>query len=523
MRVTAFHYPAEFPCDEQTSPLATRRPSHSARTVHATVDEELRVSTHKSIIKTLGRQYTDAAQFFVELVVNSWMWGEATKVEIRIPENGSLVDYEEWGNGMDMNGLREFLTKGKTTDEGFSSRYKRPLRESYGMGSLAWLTLGCELELQVHKGRFDRTIILTESLIDRHWDATDQSTWKPLRLVQAPLDHDGLRIRIRSLTKNPNPIDVRRALLARANVLALRGYGPFEVYVNSEIVKPEELRGSSLLPVSIATEYGKITGEILILPISKARVGVTDAGVSVQQKHITCLQHQFFGLDQYRTHGLSRIQGWVNADFLRRLPGGNDFEHDSAQWRVFEKAMRGFVKNKVYKFLKQTASRRELRSIQYLNREIAERLRRSLRRNVQILSKAIVNPRVIPKINMVPGKTRKEIVLGVRKHRKGKKHSREATRSVIHLKDQILAFDVAHGGDRGQAYVETDKNGVRTVYVNMDHPMWYVEAGMNPTKLRYCIRQILERSIAEEILPVSPSTPEETFSTLDALYNDALA
>src|SRR5439155_22777387 len=72
--------------------LATRRRAHPARTVHSMVDDELRVSTQKSIIKTLGRQYTDAAQFFVELVVNSWMWGEATKVEIRIPESGSTIE-----------------------------------------------------------------------------------------------------------------------------------------------------------------------------------------------------------------------------------------------------------------------------------------------------------------------------------------------------------------------------------------------------------------------------------------------
>src|SRR6266702_2268371 len=77
--------------------LATRRRAHPARTVHSMVDDELRVSTHKSIIKTLGRQYTDATQFFVELVVNSWMWGEASKVEIRIPESGSTIEYEEWG------------------------------------------------------------------------------------------------------------------------------------------------------------------------------------------------------------------------------------------------------------------------------------------------------------------------------------------------------------------------------------------------------------------------------------------
>src|SRR5207237_7097681 len=274
----------------------------------------------------------------------------------------------------------------------------------------------------------------------RHWAPTDQSTWKPLRVVHAPLGHDGLRIKIRSLTKKTDPGEVRRALLARANVLALRGYGPFEVFVNGEAVKPEELRGATLLPVNIATEYGKITGEIMIMPISKVRAGISEAGISVQQKHITCLQHQLLSLDQYRTHGLSRIQGWVNADFLRRLPGGNDFEHDSAQWRIFDRAMRGFVKNKVYKFLKQTASRRELRSIQYLNREIAERIRRRLRRNVQILSKTMLNPRVAPKINMVPGKTRKEIVLGESKHKRGKRRSREATRSIIHLKDQLLAF-----------------------------------------------------------------------------------
>jgi hypothetical protein len=487
------------------------------------MDTELRVSTHKSLIKTLGRQYTDAAQFFVELLVNSWMWGEATRVEIRIPEHGSGIEYEEWGNGMDLADLRAFLTKGKLTDEGFSPKYKRPIRESYGMGSLAWLTVGRELELQVHKGRFDRTITLTESLIDKQWDATDQSTWRPLRIIQAPLDHDGLKIRIRSLTKKPDPADVRRALLARANVLTLRGYGPFEVTVNGEQVKPEELRGSTLLPVNIATEYGRISGEIMITPISRVRAGISEAGISVQQKHITCLQHQFFGLDQYRTQGLSRIQGWVNADFLRRLPSGNDFERDSSPWRVFEKAMRGFVRNKVYKTLRQSASRREIRSIQYLNHEIAERLRRSLRKNIQVLSREMAKARPIPKITSIPGKTRREIVLGERKHRRTKKHNREATRSVVRLKDQILAFDVAHGGDRGQAYVDADKNGVRTVYVNMDHPMWDVEANLTPTKLRYCIRQILERSIAEEILPVSPSTPEETFSTLDSLYNDALA
>jgi len=487
------------------------------------VDADLRVSTHKSLIKTLGRQYTDAAQFFVELLVNSWMWGEDTKVEIRIPENGSTIEYEEWGNGMDLSDLREFLTKGKLTEDGFSPKYKRPIRESYGMGSLAWLTVGRELELQVHKGRFDRTITLTENLIDRQWDATDQSTWRPLRLIQDPLDHDGLRIRIRSLTKKPDPSDVRRALLARANVLALRGYGPFEVTVNGEPVKPEELRGSMLMPVSIATEYGKITGEIMITPISRVRAGISEAGISVQQKHITCLQHQFFGLDQYRTQGLSRIQGWVNADFLRRLPGGNDFEHDTAQWRVFEKSMRGFVRNKVLKTLRWSASKREIRSIQFLNHEIAERLRRSLRKNIQVLAREISKARATVKVNSVPGKTRREVVVGERKRRNGKKNGREATRSIVRLKDQVLAFDVAHGGDRGQSYVEADKNGVRTVYVNMDHPMWEVEANLTPTKLRYCIRQILERSIAEEILPVNPSTPEETFSTLDSLYNDALA
>ena len=490
--------------------------------MHSIVDEDLRVSTHKSIIKTLGRQYSDATQFFVELVVNSWMWGEATRVEIHIADSGSQIEYEEWGHGMDLEGLREFLTKGKTTGEGFSPKYKRPIRESYGMGSLAWLTLGRELELQVHKSRFDRTIMLTESLIDRHWAPTDQSTWKPLRVNQAPLDHDGLRIRIRSLTKKADPGEVRRALLARANVLALRGYGPFEVLVNGEPVKPETLRGATLLPVNIATEYGRIAGEVLILPISKSRVGISEAGMSVQQKHITCLQHQFFGLDQYRVHGLGRIQGWVNADFLRRLPGGNEFERDSAQWRVFEKAMRGFVRNRVLKFLRLTASRRELRSIQYLNREIAERLRRSLRRNIEILSKAMIKARTTSKIRQTSPTTKKENGSDHRRGKKSKNRSRDATRSVIHLKDQILAFDIAHGGDRGQAYVETDKNGVRTVFVNMDHPMWNVEASLTPTKLRYCIRQILERSIAEDILPANPSTPEEAYSVLDALYNDAL-
>ena len=490
--------------------------------MHSIVDEDLRVSTHKSIIKTLGRQYSDATQFFVELVVNSWMWGEATRVEINIADSGSHIEYEEWGHGMDLEGLREFLTKGKTTGEGFSPKYKRPIRESYGMGSLAWLTLGRELELQVHKGRFDRTIMLTESLIDRHWAPTDQSTWKPLRVNQASLDHDGLRIRIRSLTKRADPGEVRRALLARANVLALRGYGPFEVFVNEEPVKPETLRGSTLLPVSIATEYGRITGEVLILPISKSRAGISEAGMSVQQKHITCLQHQFFGLDQYRIHGLGRIQGWVNADFLRRLPGGNEFERDTVQWRVFEKAMRGFVRNRVLKFLRQTASRRELRSIQYLNREIAERLRRSLRRNIEILSKAMIKAKTARTVQAAH-QARRERFSSHDKDTKSKSHPRDATRSVIHLRDQILAFDIAHGGDRGQAYVETDKNGARTVFVNMDHPMWNVEASLTPTKLRYCIRQILERSIAEDILPANPATPEEAYSVLDALYNDALA
>jgi hypothetical protein len=191
---------------------------------------------------------------------------------------------------------------------------------------------------------------------------------------------------------------------------------------------------------------------------------------------------------------------------------------------VFEKAMRGYVRNKVLKFLRQTASRRELRSIQYLNREIAERLRRSLRRNIEILSKAIIKPKTSSKTSR-PSQhvTKRENGLGHRKDRKSKARPRDATRSVIHLKDQVLAFDIAHGGDRGQAYVETDKNGVRTVFVNMDHPMWNVEASLTPTKLRYCIRQILERSIAEDILPANPSTPEEAYSVLDALYNDALA
>src|SRR3989454_2572492 len=363
--------------------------SHSAKVLYSHLDDELRISTHKGLIKTLGRQYTDASQFFLELVVNSWMWGDATRVEVKTPENRDQVEYEEWGKGMDLKGLEEFLTKGKATESGFSPKYKRPIRESYGLGSLGWLSLGRELEIQVHQGRFDRTIMLTEKLIDRFWDATDQSTWRPIRVVKAPMDHDGLRLAIRSLTKKITSGDIRNALLAKANFLNLQGYGPFEVYVNGERVKPEDLRGATIAPVNLVTEYGKITGEVVILPISRAHAGVAGAGINVQQRHVTCLQNQLFGLDQVRMHGLGRIQGWVNADFLRRLPGGNEFERDTPHWRAFEKSMRGFVRNRVYKFLRQTASRRELRSIQYLNREIAERLRRSLRRNIEILSKAM--------------------------------------------------------------------------------------------------------------------------------------
>src|SRR3989442_119504 len=118
--VTALHYSADFPYDNRPGPVATRRQLHSARAVHSIIDEDLRVSTHKSIIKTLGRQYTDAAQFFVELVVNSWMWGEATKVEVKIADSGSQIEYEEWGRGMDLDGLRDS-----------SPREKQPARVSH--------------------------------------------------------------------------------------------------------------------------------------------------------------------------------------------------------------------------------------------------------------------------------------------------------------------------------------------------------------------------------------------------------
>src|SRR2546428_13787397 len=99
--------------------LASRRRAHPARSVHSMVDDEIRVSTHKSIIKTLGRQYTDAAQLFVELVVNSWMWVEATKVEIMIPDSGSTIEHLRCRNGMELSRLRQFITKGKLTQAGF--------------------------------------------------------------------------------------------------------------------------------------------------------------------------------------------------------------------------------------------------------------------------------------------------------------------------------------------------------------------------------------------------------------------
>ncbi|HLE65395.1 MAG TPA: hypothetical protein VI816_04635, partial [Candidatus Bathyarchaeia archaeon] len=201
----------------------------------------------------------------------------------------------------------------------------------------------------------------------------------------------------------------------------------------------------------------------------------------------------------------------------------NEFERDTPQWRAFEKAMQAFVRNRVYKFLRQTANRRELRSIRHLNKEIAERLRRSLRRNLRVLARSLRKAKPSSKRESSlrrASKTRRE---GGEESRTRKAREREATRSVVRLGDYQLAFDVVHGGNRGQAYVETDKNGVRTIYVNMDHPMWDVESSMTPTKLRYCIRQILERSIAEEFLPASPSTPEEAFSILDSLYNDALS
>ena len=104
------------------------------------MDEDLQVATHKSIIKTLGRQYTDAAQFFVELVVNSWMWGEATRVEIKISDSGSQIEYEEWGHGMDLDGLREFLPRekqlGKVSRRSTSVRFASRMGWAVSPGSL---------------------------------------------------------------------------------------------------------------------------------------------------------------------------------------------------------------------------------------------------------------------------------------------------------------------------------------------------------------------------------------------------
>ncbi len=481
-------------------------------------NEFIPVTIDKSHIITIGeRLYTESIEFVREIVNNAYD-ADATLVEIIVTDNS--IEIRDNGTGMDRDGLKQYFNIGSQQKlyTPKSPIYGRDRIGQFGIGKFASLSACKRFEVITKSGDFVAKVIFDKE----EWEKAENIWQLPLEVLPSDFRKtDGTTVLLTGLTRKFEPRDIEAKLIEGTPLKAPH----FRVRLNGHTITPRSLTGHKI-PFLEGTNFGPVTGEIIILPESTS--STKDLGIDVKVKQVT-IRREFFGMETWG-RAMARIRGEVNADFLPITSDRTGFIKDSPEYEAFQKVMErimGDVKINLQRLTGKKESRR---------------VSRALKEALQRIYKALaVNPDLSPFGTLPVGeetkgiggaamtaKTKEKTVQTVqavqavqaempRKKKKKRPRVKQLTPNAVIKKMKFGETGVSccvdnFGEDGPEVFSEET-----TIYINKDHPLYKRES----TKIDTHVLN-LARLITQEIsLMKDPKNPRQAFERQSKLLRDA--
>lgn len=285
------------------------------------------VTIDKSHLVTIGEKlYTEKMSFLRELVNNAY---DADSTEVRVNVMAGDIIISDNGSGMDESGLGQYFTIGSSFKKGhdLSPVFGRQRIGEFGIGKFAVLSSCKEFIVETQRGDFRARLVFDKEVWARHQDWHVNIDILPKDTARG----NGTVIMLHNVDSQFQMPKVRRYLAERTPISAPN----FAVFLNSEKVSDNIITGRQL-PFYHVTQYGIVTGQIIITPASYRSEKM---GISVLVKGVL-VRYETFGLETSRKWGVARITGKVSADFLPITSNRDDFLRDAPEFSAFTDLMK---------------------------------------------------------------------------------------------------------------------------------------------------------------------------------------
>jgi hypothetical protein len=328
----------------------------------------LPVTVDKSHLVTIGeRLYTESIELIRELVNNAY---DADATEVRVTVTPESVSVEDNGTGMDLEGLQQYFVIGSQEKllRPKSPVFKRDRIGQFGIGKFATLSACKRFIVYTQKDNFAARVIF-----DKEEWSHEVGEWRlPLEIVAADLKRtNGTTVTLLGLTKQFSPEDVERKLVEGVPLKMPH----FAVFLNGHPVTPKSFSGHRI-PFLEGTDYGPVSGEIIILPASAA--SVEELGIEVKVKQVT-VRRALFGAETWGKVA-ARIRGEIHADFLPITSDRTGFIVDTPEYRAFIQIMERLM-TEVHSVLSRLMGKGEKRAASRALGEALGRISKALMRN----------------------------------------------------------------------------------------------------------------------------------------------
>ena len=477
----------------------------------------LPVTVDKSHLVTIGEKlYAESIELIRELVNNAYD-ADATLVNVSVTRDSIIV--EDNGTGMDLEGLEQYFVIGSQEKllRPKSPVFKRDRIGQFGIGKFA--TLSACKQFTVHTQRED---FAARVIFDKDAWSQEVGVWRlPLEILPAdPQKADGTTVTLLGLTKEFLPEDVERKIVEGVPLKAPH----FAVFLNGQPVTPKSFSGHRI-PFLEGTDFGPISGEIVILPASA--VSLDELGIEVKVKQVT-VRRELFGAETWGKVA-ARIRGEIHADFLPITSDRSGFIVDSPEYRAFFQVMQR-VMNEVQSVLRRLMGKGEKRAASRALGDALERISKALMKNPEFSpfgpipigepggiggAAATKSPEAgqEAKEGKPVGLTEKARRLTRKRRPTVKRLTPDAVVRRLKMGQAGISCCLDHFGESGP---ESFSEG-NIVYINRDHPLYKRESKKADTHTMH-IAPLLSQEIA---LMKDPRNPRQAFERQSKLLRDA--
>ncbi len=477
----------------------------------------LPVTVDKSHLVTIGEKlYAESIELIRELVNNAYD-ADATVVNVSVARDSITV--EDNGTGMDLEGLEQYFVIGSQEKllRPKSPVHRRDRIGQFGIGKFATLSACKQFTVYTQREDFAARVIF-----DKEAWSQEVGVWRlPMEILPSdPQRGNGTTVTLLGLTKEFVPEDVERKIVEGAPLKAPH----FAVFLNGKPVTPKSFSGHRI-PFLEGTEFGPISGEIVILPASA--VTLDELGIEVKVKQVT-VRRELFGAETWGKVA-SRIRGEIHADFLPITSDRSGFIVDSPEYRAFVQVMLRIM-NEVQFVLRRLMGKGEKRAASRALGDALEKISKALMKNpdfspfgpIPIGEPGGIGGAAATK-SAEPGQEAKEgkpITLSDKARRLTRKRRPTVKRLTpdavvrrLKVGQAGISCCLDHFGDTGP---ESFSEG-NIVYINRDHPLYRRESKKGDTHTMH-IARLLSQEIA---LMKDPRNPRQAFERQSKLLRDA--